>query len=146
MYLASSISSDLVCFHVPSVFVSPSKAAAISSDVMSGRVSSYLMTLWVLSSSRYCVAIPIFIYQVVCYLDITHICTMRIRPPSYLASSDNPDKLSWVSPSTLQTVNWWRHNEYSCCWHTSFLYSFHAHHCQLLNFPPHCLCPVKGTA
>ena len=50
---------------------------------------------------------------------ISHICAMSIRPLSSLANSDNPD--------TLHTVNRWRHNEYSCCAHPSFSYSFHRH-------------------
>ena len=50
----------------------------------------------------------------------SHICPMSIRLPSSLANSD---KLIWVWPSTLQTVNLWCHNEYSCCSHSSS-YSF----------------------
>ena len=45
-------------------------------------------------------------------------------PPSSLVNSDNPDKL-WSS--TLQTVNRWRPDEYSCFSHPSFLCSFHEH-------------------
>ena len=56
-------------------------------------------------------------------LDITHTTTPA---PSSLANSDNPDKLTRVWPSTLQTVSRWRHNEYSCCSHPSFSHSFHA--------------------
>ena len=58
---------------------------------------------------------------------ISRICAMSIGPLSSLANSDNPDKLTWVWPSTLHTVNRWRHNEYSCCSHPSITYSFHRH-------------------
>ena len=58
---------------------------------------------------------------------ISRICAMSILPPSSLANSDNPDKLTWVWPSTLQTVNRWHHNEYSCCSHPSFSYRSSAH-------------------
>ena len=53
-------------------------------------------------------------------------CAMSILPSS-LDNLDNPDKLTWVWPSTLQTVNRWRHNEYSWCSHPSFSYSPKAH-------------------
>ena len=48
-------------------------------------------------------------------------------PPSSLVNSDNPDKLTWVWSSTLQTVNRWRHDKYSCFSNPSFLCSFHEH-------------------
>ena len=45
---------------------------------------------------------------------ISRICAMSSEPPSSLANSCRPDNLT----STLQSVNRWRHNEYSCCSHS----------------------------
>ena len=51
------------------------------------------------------------------------ICAMSSEPPSYLANSGRPKNLNDLSAtSILQSVNRWRHNEYSCCSHPSFSY------------------------
>ena len=76
---------------------------------------------------------PIFIYPVVCYRKTpgyhAYVLWVYDPPPSSLANLDNPDKLTWLLPITLQTVviNRWRHNEYSCWSSPSFLYSYKAH-------------------
>ena len=59
-------------------------------------------------------------------LDNTHMCYEYTTPFS-LANSDNTDKMNWVWPCTLQSVNRWRHYEYSCCLHPSCSYNFKAH-------------------
>ena len=61
---------------------------------------------------------------------ISRICATSTRPPSSLANLDIPDKMTLVWPSTLQHINRWRHNEYSCCSHPSCSYSFTHTCCQ----------------
>ena len=70
-------------------------------------------------------------------IDITLMCyeyTTPPPPPPLWPTQTN--QTSWpepravvhsAKPSTLQTVNRWRHNEYSCCLHPSFSYSSMAH-------------------
>ena len=59
-------------------------------------------------------------------LDITYMC-YDYTTPSSLANSDNPDKMTCSVTFHLLSVNRWRHNEYSCCSHSSCSYRSNAH-------------------
>ena len=80
--------------------------------------------------------IGIFIYPVVCHrqnLDNPYMCyvfrTPLLPPPPWPIHSWfwRPKQSDPSVTSTLQSVNRWRHNEYSCCSHPSFSYPLHTH-------------------
>ena len=86
----------------------------------------------VTTSSKYI----IFIYPVVCHrqnLDNPYMCyvfrTPLLPPPPWPIHSwfRRPKQFDLSVTSTLQSVNRWRHNEYSCCSHPSFSYPLHTH-------------------
>ena len=78
----------------------------------------------------------IFIYPVVCHrqnLDSPYMCYVfripLLPPPPWPIHSwfRRPKQSDLSVTSTLQSVNRWRHNEYSCCSHPSFSYPLHTH-------------------
>ena len=78
----------------------------------------------------------IFIYPVVCHLqnlDNPYMCyefrTPLLPPPPWPIHSwfRLPKQSDLSVTSTLPSVNRWRHNEYSCCSHPSFLYRLNTH-------------------
>ena len=79
---------------------------------------------------------PIFIYPAVCHrqnLDNPYLCyvfrTPLLPPPPWPIHSwfRRPKQSDLSLTSTLQSVNRWRHNEYSCCSHPSFSYPLYTH-------------------
>ena len=59
-------------------------------------------------------------------LDITLMC-YEYRTPLLPCQLRQPRQSDLSVTSTLQSVNWWHHDEYSCCSHPSRFYSCGAH-------------------